>query len=94
MSSRNVLNDPVLFLPDVERLTRLSATTIWRRERDGNFPPRRKQGKFAVWFLSEIIDYLELLRADKSGPAPAPAKANQARRDAARRRQENRTPEP
>ena len=86
----NVLDDPVLLLPDVEKLTRLSGTTIWRRERAGKFPHRRKQGRYCVWFRSEIVGYLESLRAETSGPAPANIGANQARRDAAQRRRSTR----
>jgi predicted DNA-binding transcriptional regulator AlpA len=86
MPTQNVLDDPVLLLPEVEKLTRLSATTIWRRERAGKFPPRRKQGRYSIWFRSQIVAYLEALRAETSGPAPANVNANQARRDAARRR--------
>lgn len=84
----DVLGDPMMFLPEVERATRLSATTIWRREAVGEFPPRHRHGKYAVWFRSEIIAYLELLRANAAGPAPAPVRANEARRQAARRRRE------
>jgi predicted DNA-binding transcriptional regulator AlpA len=79
----NILTDPVVLLPEVQRLTRLSATTIWRHERAGKFPRRRKQGRFSTWFLSEIIAYLEALRADTSGPAPANIAANRARSAAA-----------
>jgi predicted DNA-binding transcriptional regulator AlpA len=87
---KDVLDDPVLLLPEVERLTRLSGTTIWRRERAGKFPPRRKQGRYCVWFRSEIVAYLEALRAETSGPAPANTNATQARRQAARRRRAQR----
>ena|SRR5258706_16038515 len=85
-NKENVLDDSLMFLSEVEKLTRLSGTTIWRRERAGKFPPRRKQGHYSVWFRSEIVAYLEALRADVSGPAPANVNANQARRDAARHR--------
>jgi predicted DNA-binding transcriptional regulator AlpA len=85
-NKENVLDDPLMFLSEVEKLTRLSGTTIWRRERAGKFPPRRKQGHYSVWFRSEIVSYLEALRAEATGPAPANVNANQARRDAARRR--------
>jgi predicted DNA-binding transcriptional regulator AlpA len=85
-NKENVLDDPLMFLSEVEKLTRLSGTTIWRRERAGKFPPRRKQGHYSVWFRSEIISYLEALRADTSGPAPANVNASKARRAAAGRR--------
>ncbi len=85
---QSVLDDPALLLPEVEKLTRLSGTTIWRRERAGKFPARRKQGRYSVWFRSQIVAYLEALRDDASGPAPANKNANEARRQAARRRRE------
>jgi predicted DNA-binding transcriptional regulator AlpA len=80
MSVTSVLDDPLMFLPEVEKTTRRSGTTIWRDEKRGKFPRRHKQGRFAVWFRSEIIGYLESLRAHPSGPGPAPIKANEARR--------------
>jgi predicted DNA-binding transcriptional regulator AlpA len=85
----DVLDDPIWFLPEVERATRLSGTTIWRHETAGKFPRRHKHGKFAAWFRSEIVAYLESLRSTIGGPAPAPAKAIAARRQAARRRRES-----
>jgi predicted DNA-binding transcriptional regulator AlpA len=89
-TKENVLDDPVMFLPEVEKLTRLYATTIWRRERAGKFPTRRKQGHYCVWFRSQIIAYLEALRADASGPVPATANAKEARRRGAQRRRAQR----
>jgi predicted DNA-binding transcriptional regulator AlpA len=86
MSATNVLDDPVMFLPEVEKAVRLSATTIWRKEGQGTFPPRSHQGRYAIWFTSQIAGYLESLRARPNGPGPAPAKANEARRQAAAQR--------
>jgi predicted DNA-binding transcriptional regulator AlpA len=86
MPATSVLDDPLMFLPEVEKTTRRSGTTIWRDEKQGKFPRRHKQGRYAVWFKSEIVAYLESLRAHASGPGPAPKKANEARRQAARRR--------
>jgi predicted DNA-binding transcriptional regulator AlpA len=86
MSSTSVLDDPLMLLPEVEKTTRQSATTIWRKEGLGTFPRRHKHGRYAVWFRSEIVAYLESIRAHASGPGPAPKKANEARRQAARLR--------
>jgi predicted DNA-binding transcriptional regulator AlpA len=86
MSATNILDDPVMFLPEVEKAVRLSATTIWRKEGQGMFPPRGHQGRYAIWFTSQIAAYLESLRAHPNGPGPAPAKANEARRQSAARR--------
>jgi predicted DNA-binding transcriptional regulator AlpA len=83
MPATNVLDDPLMFLPEVEKTTRRSGTTIWRDEKRGKFPRRHKQGRYSVWFRSEIIAYLESLRASPSGPGPAPKKANDARRQQA-----------
>jgi len=80
-----VLNDPLMYLPEVEKAVRKSGTTIWRMEAVGKFPRRHKHGRNAVWFRSEIIAYLEAVRAETQAP-PAPEKANQARREAAAQR--------
>jgi len=75
-----VLDDPLMFLPEVEKATRLSAVTIWRHEKAGKFPHRHRHGYYVAWFRSQIVAYLESLRADPGGFAPAPVKANDARR--------------
>lgn len=39
--------------------TGLSRTTLWRLERAGDFPQRRRIGRQAVgWFANEIDDWL------------------------------------
>ena len=43
-------------LRDVEERTGLSDTTIWRYERAGNFPSRRRLGLNAVGWLDTEID--------------------------------------
>jgi hypothetical protein len=68
----------------------MTASVLRRRERDGKFPPRHKQGHYAVWFRSEVAAYLEALRAEASGPAPANINANEARRQGAQRRRAER----
>lgn len=45
---------------EVEQATGLSRTTIWRMERRGDFPPRRKLSGNAVgWLASEVEDWIE-----------------------------------
>jgi predicted DNA-binding transcriptional regulator AlpA len=80
MSATDVLDDPVMFLPEVVRATRLSPTTIWRKEKRGEFPPRHYNGRHASWFRSQIAEHMEALRTKPSGIGPAPVKANEARR--------------
>lgn len=47
-------------LPEVKDITGLSETTIWRRERDGEFPKRRRIGPQAVaWRSDEIEAWLD-----------------------------------
>lgn len=44
-----------LRLPAVRKISGLSTSTIWRLEREGLFPKRRKIGKRAVgWLLSDV----------------------------------------
>jgi predicted DNA-binding transcriptional regulator AlpA len=86
MSPLNVLDDPEMFLPEVEKRTRRSKVSIWRDEKQGKFPPRHYHGRYAAWFTSQITAYLESLRAKPSGIGPAPMKAIEARRRSASRR--------
>lgn len=59
-------------LPVVEAVTGLSGTTIWRRERDGEFPRRRRLGAGVVaWRSDEIEAWIEALPAADEGTAPA-----------------------
>ena len=45
---------------EVERLCRLSRSTIYRRERDGKFPSSVKMSGRAVrWRKSDILAYLD-----------------------------------
>ncbi len=65
----------ILRRAEVQRITGLSATTIWRRERDGAFPKRRRLGPRAVgWLASEVLAWAEsrvpvatARRSDSSG---------------------------
>lgn len=52
----------MLRLPAVIEVTGLSQSTIWRREREGTFPRRRRVGPNAVaWREDEIRDWVESL---------------------------------
>jgi prophage regulatory protein len=56
------INSNAQFLrwPDVERITGLSRTTIWRLERDGDFPERVSIGPRAVaWRLGDVQRWAE-----------------------------------
>ena len=57
-------------LPEVVLATGLSGTTIWRREKDGKFPRRRRLGSTLVaWRSDEIEAWLEgLPLADEPEP--------------------------
>lgn len=45
---------------EVCEITGLSRTTIWRLERDGRFPKRRRLGPNSVGHvLSDILDWIE-----------------------------------
>ncbi len=49
----------------------LSRTTIWRLERDGQFPKRRLiTGKIVAWDEAEIDDWINS-RSQEFGPAPS-----------------------
>jgi prophage regulatory protein len=51
-------------VPEVERVTGLSRTTIWRLERQNEFPRRRRLSANAVgWLESEIRAWMSERRA-------------------------------
>jgi predicted DNA-binding transcriptional regulator AlpA len=90
----DALDDPLMFLPEVARATGLSPTTIWRKERNGEFPSRHHDGRYVSWFRSQIAAYMEARRRAPSGIGPAPIKANEARRHKAQAAGAVATPEP
>jgi prophage regulatory protein len=45
-----------LRLPEVADVTGLSPTTIWRREKEGRFPRRRRVGPNAVAWRSDEVE--------------------------------------
>lgn len=55
--------------PDVVRKTGLSATTLWRLERDGKFPARRQLSPHCVaWDEAEVEEWMAQ-RARAAAPA-------------------------
>ena len=46
----------MLRLPEVEAATGLSRTTLWRYQRAGKFPPRRRIGPHLVGWLSDEVE--------------------------------------
>lgn len=56
---QNLSPSPILRRPQVERLTGLSYTTIFRKEKNGDFPARVRLGPNSVgWKESDIIAWL------------------------------------
>jgi len=61
----------MLRLPDVVEATGMSSTTIWRREKDGQFPRRRRLGaNLVAWRSDEIEAYIESLPMADEEPGP------------------------
>jgi prophage regulatory protein len=61
-------------LRDVEEQTGLSDTTIWRYERAGNFPARRRLGPNSVaWLEDEVNRWIESRAVVTRSPSPATA---------------------
>ena len=69
VSLRRSLSPPgggrVVRLPEVLEITGLSRTTIWRRERDGSFPPPIRLGgertRAVGWREQDIYDWIDSL---------------------------------
>ncbi len=64
----------ILRAPEVAERTGLCRTTIWRREKAGQFPARRRLGPNAVgWVEAEITAWIEARpTADGTADAPTP----------------------
>jgi prophage regulatory protein len=63
------MTDRLLRLPEVTKITGLSPSTIWRREKEGRFPRRRRISVRAVaWLMSEIEAWMTF---QGQGSAPA-----------------------
>jgi prophage regulatory protein len=53
------MHDEILRFKEVHKVTSLSRTTIWRKERDGTFPSRRKISTNCVgWLRSQVEDWV------------------------------------
>lgn len=63
------MGDSLLRLADVRRRVSLSASTIYARMAEGDFPQVRRDGGIAFWLESEIDAYVEKVKARASmGP--------------------------
>jgi predicted DNA-binding transcriptional regulator AlpA len=58
----DVLDDPLMYWPEVKSIVRMDYSTVWRREKAGKFPPHVMHGGRAAWFQSQIRGHLESLR--------------------------------
>jgi prophage regulatory protein len=60
------MNNKILRIHEVTKLTGLSRATIWRKEREGLFPARKQLGLNSVgWLESDIKQWLENLPSVK-----------------------------
>jgi prophage regulatory protein len=51
--------DRFVRLKELKSLVGFSEVTIWRKEKEGTFPKRRKVGKRAVaWSYNEVMEYI------------------------------------
>jgi predicted DNA-binding transcriptional regulator AlpA len=52
--------DRILNQHEVQRATNMSRTTIWRLEREGEFPRRRQiVGHRIGWLESEVVEWIQ-----------------------------------
>jgi prophage regulatory protein len=55
-----MIEDRIIRLPELKQITGLSSITLWRKEKEGIFPKRRKISKRAVgWSFAEVSRWLE-----------------------------------
>jgi len=59
MSANNNNNERLLKLATVKEYIPMSTAGIYRKIKEGKFPPQHKIGGTAFWRLSEIQDYIE-----------------------------------
>ena len=53
------INEQFLTEREVSKLSGLSRVTIWRMQREGEFPPRRQIGRRRVgWLKSEVEEWM------------------------------------
>jgi len=50
------MHDEILRFKEVRKVTGLSRTTIWRKERDGTFPSRRRISSNCVGWLRSSVE--------------------------------------
>ena len=63
----------MLRLPEVVKMTGFSQTTLWRREKDGQFPRRRRLGiNIVAWRSDEIEAWIEALPEADEESEPEP----------------------
>lgn len=43
---------------DVQAMTGMGRSTVWRRVREGEFPPPRRVGAVTFWLESEVVEWL------------------------------------
>lgn len=55
--------DSLLTLAEVQKLTRVSSTTIYRWIDEGSFPPPVKAGRLSRWRASEVAAFIDGLSA-------------------------------
>jgi prophage regulatory protein len=68
VKNMNEINVSYLRDREVGILTKLSRTTRWKLEKDGNFPKRRRLGKKAVrWLLSEVEEWMKTRECASQG---------------------------
>ena len=76
----------VLNQKQLTEITGLSAVTVWRREKIGEFPARRQLGPRRVgWIAREVEDWID---ARPASEIIAPANCGQYDREEARTRRE------
>lgn len=67
-TGEQVMSERALRLTMVTEMTGLSRSTLWRLERDGDFPARRQLGPNRVaWLASEVEAWLR--RRPTTGPS-------------------------
>ena len=69
----------ILRIQEVIDATRLSRTTLWRLERRGLFPSRRRLGPNSCgWIAQEVDEWITSRPRGMSNAAPAQSEANGA----------------
>lgn len=52
------MTERALRYPDVQAMTGMGRSTVWRRVREGEFPPPRRVGGVTYWLHSEVVEWL------------------------------------